>query len=222
MPKRQAEVACHKSVISEIDPQRVFFQNPYASEGTGDAVYDPYRDVIWASYVDKPSPATAYRGRSDTRAHRFMEEITGVKVISLPSNNGFYHIDTILAPLPRGHMLVVEDVLPDYYKDELYDRAFDRFGLDMQEYLIRVSIEDAHNLAANVRCFGNYIVMPKASRDLMSRIAESYAVLPVELNSFIAAGGALHCLSNNISEERVIGGRHFSQGHGPEVSVVSW
>jgi N-dimethylarginine dimethylaminohydrolase len=210
--KRQSEVDAQITAIKASDigrgVQRTFIEMPFNFEGTGDAVYDVFRDVVWAGYnPNGASVKTADQGRSDIRAHRFLEQKLGVEFLSLPSKNPGYHVDTVLAPLSKGHMLVSVDVIDPSALEILKENAFRRFGMDPDEYLIPVTGDDAANYATNLRCFGDHIIMPTCSKALQETLENAgYKVTVVDLEEFLAAGGSGHCLSNNIDEERIIGG----------------
>ncbi len=210
--KRQAEVNAQIETIKKSDAERgiarTFIQAPYNFEGTGDAVYDVFRDVVWAGYdPNGPSVDTASHGRSDIRAHHTLEQALGVEFVSLPTQEPGYHIDTVIAPLSKGHMLVNMDAITPEALKILKYKAFERFGMNPDEYLIPVTGEDAKNYATNLRCFGDRIVMPECSQELRQTIEDAgYDVTMVDLKEFLAGGGSGHCLSNNIDEERIIGG----------------
>ena len=91
--------------------------------------------------------------------------------------------------------------------EEMQQKAFDRYGLPRNEYLIEVSESDAVKFACNLRCIGDTIVMPTCSRALQNRLIETgYKVITTDMSHFIQSGGAVHCVTNNINETRVKGG----------------
>lgn len=205
---RQAEVSDQKKIISSQKGRgRQTLQTPFRMEGTGDNVYDAFRDVFWSGYTTTPGRESAAAGRSDKRAHRFLKRATGVEVVSLEVRQPFFHIDTSLAPLPNGHILCYRGGMSDEAFEKMQQNAFDRFGLPREDFLIEVSAEDAAAYACNVRCIGDTIVMPECSQELQDTLAaRGYTVLTADMSQFIQTGGAVHCLTNNLNETRVPGG----------------
>src|SRR5262249_59478610 len=62
-------------------------------EGAGDCVWDARRNLFWMGYGP----------RSDAAAARAVEDTFGSEVVALElADPRFYHMDTGLAPLPRG------------------------------------------------------------------------------------------------------------------------
>ncbi len=204
---RQAEVDDQVAFFETKKPDNVLINAHFQTEGTGDNIYDAFRDVFWSGYTNTPGREGAASGRSDKRAHKALEQVTGVEVVSLEVREPFFHIDTSLAPLPSGHMVCYRGGMSDEAFEEMQQKAFDRYGLPRAEYLIEVTKEDAAAYACNLRCVGNTVVMPKCSKDLQKKLAGiGYKVITVEMSQFIRTGGAVHCLTNNINETRIPGG----------------
>jgi N-dimethylarginine dimethylaminohydrolase len=204
---RQREVALSSQAIEAYDASRILLGSHHRSEGTGDNVYDPFRDCFWSGYIPKAGRENAAQGRSDIRSHRILTELTKVPVNSMAVEGPFFHIDTSMAPLPGGHIVCY----PDGMKAEAYERilkeGLDRYGLKHKDYLIKVSKEDAFKYACNLRVIGKTVIIPECSQELQDRINKAgYEVVTVPMQQFIYSGGGPHCLSNNINETRVIGG----------------
>jgi N-dimethylarginine dimethylaminohydrolase len=201
--ERQGEVVIHADFFEKQTPGRTMIRSHYRMEGTGDNLYDPFRDLFWSGYVHNASRATASAGRSDIRAHAALASTTGVEVISLEVKSPFFHDDTSVGLLPRGHVVCFPDGLHPKSYQTLIEQAFHRFDLSPETHLIRVSEEDAKRLACNFRCVGDTVVMPLCSDDLIDRIRKAgYRPVNTDVGKFIAAGGAIHCLTNNINEQR--------------------
>lgn len=193
-------------------------------EGTGDCYYDQYRDLIFAGYTNNPDPANPQEGRSSIESHAEVEAQTGIEVISLEIKDPCFHIDTCLAPLPSGHMLVYKDGMTDDSYKLLIKKAFIDRGLDPEEYLIPVTENDAlSNYVTNMQCIGDKIVMPQFDKDiyepvdtaLIQRLEDiGYEVKVHEYGQMIKVGGAMHCSSHMIAE-RVIGGLINQKAHDP-------
>jgi len=211
---RQEEVAVNAQHLEKIAPTRAVVRAYHRTEGTGDNLYDAYRDIFWSGYAPNPSRTTASSGRSDVRAHATLSAITGVEVVSLAVKKPFFHVDTSVAFLSKGHVVCYEDGLqPEAYKS-LMSNALDRFNLPQDEYLIRVSKEDAYRYACNLLCFDDVIVMPSCSDELQDKFRQAgYEVLTSDISRFISAGGAMHCLTNNVNQRRIVGGLAKHNGH---------
>lgn len=227
--KRQAEVAAQIETIKQSDKERgikrIFitpkeYENHYF-EGTGDAIYDPYRDVVFAGYTKSDDPK---EGRSSIEAHRAiekcLEEMYGanLKFKSIETRNPYYHIDTVIAPLSRGHMIVNTDGMTPEQLEEFKEENFTKYGLDPDQYMIPISGDDAKAFAMNLRCIGNDILMPKCSANLLRKLENcGYNVTTFNVDEYIIeGGGGLHCLSNNIDEPRIVGGYHLNRHLMPE------
>jgi len=205
--RRQNEAMVHANYFEKHCSGSALLNSHFATEGTGDNVYDPFRDVFWSGYTKNPTPGHPAQGRSDKRAHIALSSATSVEVISLNVVSPFFHIDTSFAPLTNGHILCYPGGISDADFAMMKKKAFAEFGLDADEYLILVSKEDAQRFACNVRCVGDTVVIPECSQELRDRIkSKNYQVMTVDLSCFIAAGGAVHCLTNNINEQRIPGG----------------
>lgn len=205
--KRQNEVAINAAFFERNFPDRAILESHFRTEGSGDNVYDVFRDTYWSGYNRQLKQGCAAAGRSDKRSHQALIATFGVEVISLPVMRPFFHIDTSLAPLSKGHIVFYEKgILPDslhYFRK----RAFADYGLPIENYLIPVSKKDADRLACNLVCINDTVVMPACSQDLQDRIRKAgYEVVTRDVSRFIAAGGAVHCLINNINQQRVVGG----------------
>jgi N-dimethylarginine dimethylaminohydrolase len=188
-------------------------------EGTGDCYYDSFRDVMFAGFTTDPDSDDPAKGRSALESHQELEEQTGIETISLEVVKPCFHIDTCLAPLPSGHMLVYKEGMTAESYEHLIQKAFIEKGLDHREYLIPVSKNDAENhFATNMLCVGNKIAMPQFEDEidghtydpiepaLLKRLADiGYDVTVLNYSHMIMAGGAMHCTSHMIPT-RVKGG----------------
>lgn len=205
--ERESEVLANSQFLEQNFNDRAIIRAHFRTEGTGDNVYDPFRDVYWSGFVPNAGRMNAASGRSDIRAHKGLELVTGVPVISMAVKKPFFHIDTSMAPLTNGHIICFKDGMqPEAYKT-LIREGLDRYGLSREEYLIEVDKSDAGAYACNLRCVGNTIVMPKCSNDLKDRLYnKGYEVVTLDMTQFIYSGGAMHCVTNNLNERRVVGG----------------
>ena len=202
-PNRVSEPFKRAEKLRELYPKKEIIQNLLNIEGCGDNVYDPFRHLIWSGYSTEEG--NAQHGRSNRLAHAFLQEMTGIEVVSLQTSYPFYHNDTLIGPLSRGHMLAYMDGMSEETKHVFMYHAFERFDLDPEEYLIKLSEEDAYRLAANVRCYGDAIIMPETSKELREEIeSKGYKnVTQVNMDGTIALGGGPHCCSN-VVDERIL------------------
>ncbi|PCI00816.1 MAG: hypothetical protein COB76_02645, partial [Alphaproteobacteria bacterium] len=153
-------------------------------------------------------------GRSDIRAHKGLEAVTGVPVVSMAVKEPFFHIDTCMTPLTNGHIIAYKDGMKPEAFENLMQEGFKRYGMDPEEYLILVSKEDAENYACNLVCVGNNIIMPQVSDGLQDRLkSKGYEVTCLDMSVFINDGGAMHCLTNNLNEQRIKGGTCVQKGY---------
>lgn len=182
----------------------------YNMEGTGDNVYDPYRGVFLSGYLEGGASADkASAGRSDQRAHKFLSHVFGVDVKSLPVEAPFYHIDTALAPLPRGEMLVYPGGIKGFDAAAFKQTYFEDFDLDPKTHYFELTTAEAQLFGANVRVLGNDVIIhknPGLSRVTDYMRGRGYKVHEVDLSAFLASGGSAHCLTNYLDELFVPGG----------------
>lgn len=205
--QRQNETDLHVAFMNKALPERMTASSYKQLEGTGDNVYDPFRDLYWCGYLPSTSEQHASAGRSHIESHQLLTQMTGIETVSLGVRAPYFHIDTSLGFLSRGHVVAY----PGGMEPEAYERfkynAFTRFGLDPKEYLIEVSREDAEKYACNLRCVGNTAVMSECSRALQDKIrSKGYEVVTHDMSQYIASGGSVHCVTNNLNETRIPGG----------------
>lgn len=226
--QRQNEVDENAKYIEESFSGRSIIRSYYRTEGTGDNVYDSFRDVFWSGYL----PAIEQNGkpcdgRTDIRAHTVLREITGVDVISMNVcgiDRGFFHVDTSMAPLSKGHILCYRDGMSEEAYHKIITQGLAAYGLPLYEYLIEISQADAHNFACNLRSIGDTLIMPLCSEGLQDRLKKAgYEVITTDMSHFIGNGGAMHCVTNNLNEQRVAGGTCGQYGFGfqqPKAAMI--
>lgn len=209
--QRQPEVEASTAFIERTFPQRPIVQSYFKSEGTGDNVYDPFRDVFWSGFSPEAGKnGKASEGRSDLRAHATLSSVTGVDVISMNvrgKDEGFFHVDTSMVPLSKGHILCYRDGMSTEAYNKILLNGLAGYGLPASEYLIEVDADDAHRFSCNLRSVGDTLVMPLCSDGLKDRLERAgYDVVRTNMSHFIGNGGAVHCVTNNLMEQRVVGG----------------
>lgn len=202
-PKRQAEANKHYDFLVKEFPKRKIIILKSEFEGSGDNVYDSFRDVYWSGYnLDLRHPA---EGRSNKDNHALLSESLNITVNSLQVKRPYFHIDTCLAPLSRGHMIIFEEGLhPDSYKMVL-EKGFKQFDLDPLEYLIYANEDEAYQYACNIINIDNKVILPKCGSRIPRQLQKvGYDVFEVDVSQFIYAGGGPHCLINYINQPRCI------------------
>lgn len=147
-------------------------------------------------------------GRTDIRAHNQFHKLTNIPILSLEVCEPYFHLDTILAPLWKGHMIIYPaGMTRDSYERLCFD-AYIKHGLDPKEYLIEVSQEDAENFACNaVVVDRDNILIPKVSDNLVAQIqSKSYTPHMVDVSEFIKGAGALNCMKCDSNMVHIPGG----------------
>lgn len=182
---------------------------PFPFEGNGDCLYDPYRGVIWSGYHQNPGAHTAHEGRGDIRANRWLEAFFGIPVIDIENQFPFYHIDTAMAPLSHGHIVVYPGGMTDESLQRLKHEAFEQYSLNPAEYLIEASEDDANKFACNIVEVNGIIHMPNCSDQLQTTLrSKGYQVTTLDVTTLIAGGGATHCIENIVNRLHLEGGTH--------------
>lgn len=155
-------------------------------EGAGDALLDRGRRVVWMGYGH----------RSDFEAGARIEGLLGIKVLMLELvDPRFYHLDTCLCPIARGHVM--------YYPNAFSpaSQALLREAI-APEKTILVPESDAVNFACNAVNIGDQIILNRASDALVRVLAEAgFRTLQSPLSEFLRAGGASKCLVLRLEDE---------------------
>lgn len=203
---RHAETVYHQDIIERFYPNRFIAKSDYKLEGTGDNIYDPFRDLFWCGYAGNLEGGVA-AGRSEKAGHNGLFSFTSIATVSLEVQQPFFHLDTTFAPLGKGHILAFAGGMSSQAYQTVREQGLLRYGLNPSTHLIDVTEEEAHAYACNLISIGNSIVMPPCGQRL-PRLLQSlgYEVHIVDVSAFIAAGGGPHCLVNNITQQRVVGG----------------
>jgi N-dimethylarginine dimethylaminohydrolase len=149
-------------------------------EGAGDCVWDETRRLFWMGYGP----------RSDQAARAHVGAAFATEVVSLElADPRFYHMDTALAPLPRGEVMYVPGAFTPDGLGEIHARV-------PPDRRIALSAEDAAVLAANAVCLGDAIVLSRCGPGLRRRLERrGYAVHTTPLGAFARSGGSAFCLT---------------------------
>ena len=184
-------------------------------EGTGDNIYDPYRDLIFSGYTTHLGKNDPSQGRSSITSHQTLSEVTGVAVISLEVQHPCFHIDTCLGFLPDGPALVYRAGMTENAFKNLQQKAFKDFGLDPTKCIIEVTQNEAENhFVTNLVCIGNTVFIPHFGNGNYEPVrpafktqlsALGYDIKWTDMSAFIKVGGAVHCTSH-LLHHRVLGG----------------
>jgi len=209
---RNTEVASHSGTIqtftnelqsarlSGVPVSSILEKTKWNTEGSGDNVYDSYRGIWWSGYSKDLSDPT--KGRSDIRAHRTLQNLTGREVFSMEVASDFFHIDTSQTPLPKGHILSYEGGITAQSFKAMRKRMLESFDLAEKDYLIRVSKKDAYNFACNLTVVNDtdLIVTDDISDKLAGKLAKAgYRLHTLPYSEMRKGGGLFHCTANRIN-----------------------
>lgn len=157
-------------------------------EGAGDCIWDTARGQFWAGYGQRSTRQAVFEISAF-----FSRETTALELIS----PRFYHLDVCFCPLSGGEI---------FY----YPPAFSTASLALirdivpPEDLIEATDEDAACFTVNAVNIGDCLVMAKASRGLVVRLAErGYRVTEVDLLPFIMSGGGAYCMTLRLDHQSV-------------------
>lgn len=175
-PERQGEEPVIEAYVRRLGYRVIPVPDRYRFEGEGDALW--MGDTL----------LYGFRFRSDAPAHAWLARVLGARVLPVELiDRRFYHLDTCFAPLDGRTAL-------------WFPRAFDRYGRQVIEGLVRhpisVSEADARRLACNAIVVGRTVVVQAGcSATLRRQLARrGFRVKEVELSEFLKAGGAAKCL----------------------------
>jgi N-dimethylarginine dimethylaminohydrolase len=139
-----------------------------------------------------------YGPRSDATAQNAVEAAFAAEVVALElADPRFYHMDTALAPLPRGEVMYVPGAFTPDGLDQIHERV-------PPEQRIAISADDAAALAANAVCLNDAIVLSRCSTSLRRRLGlRGYQVHPTPLGAFARSGGSAFCLTLRLDRRSV-------------------
>ncbi len=172
----------------------------FNTEGSGDNVYDSYRGIWWSGYV--PNPSDPKSGRSDIRAHAQLSNLMGHDVLSLQVMRPYFHIDTAVSPLRKGHVLCFASGMTAKSFDHMRKTALEDYGLSEDEYLIEVDANDANILACNLTSITDTdLIVGKALSDkLKDRLKQAgYTLHELDYSEALKGGGSFHCTANQVN-----------------------
>jgi N-dimethylarginine dimethylaminohydrolase len=190
-PERQPEAAHYERSFRELWARGVIdgvrtMPDGVVLEGAGDCVWDPARQIFWSGYGP----------RSEKDAARVVAETYGVEALPLELvNPSFYHMDTALAPLPRGEMMYVPSAFSQDGLRQIHERV-------PPEQRIALSDKDACVFAANAVKLGDNIVMSSCSTGLRRRLEDAgYRVHATSLGTYHRSGGSAFCLTLRLDQQ---------------------
>jgi N-dimethylarginine dimethylaminohydrolase len=190
-PERQPEEVHFEAAFRRLQGHGVLdavikLQEGLTLEGAGDCVFDQTRGLFWMGYGP----------RSDRRAQAVVADTFGAQVVALElADPRFYHMDTALAPLPRGEVMYLPGAFTAAGNGAIRDRvaAHDR---------IAIAFDDARRFAANTVCLGDTLIMAGCGARLRAELGErGYNVVTTPLSSFLRSGGAAFCLTLRLDRE---------------------
>ena len=183
-PERQGEEAHFRRWFERAGYTVVDVARETPFEGEGDALFSADGGTLWVGHGT----------RTRLESHDVLRQLWSADVKSLRLvDPRFYHLDTCFAPLPNGDVLY-------------YPAAFDAESLERIEAAypverrIAVREEDATRFACNVVALGRTLVLNRVSAELAAELrGRGFAVVEVELDEFMKAGGAAKCLTMLLS-----------------------
>jgi N-dimethylarginine dimethylaminohydrolase len=149
-------------------------------EGKGDALLQPGKNLLWASY--------GYR--SDLESHNFLAGDFDIEIVSLHLiDPSFYHLDTCFCPLLNDQIMY----FPGGFDSPSLKRIEDK---TLPENRLAISPEDAHQFACNAVLVGSNLFMNKVSDPLRKQLENwGYKIHIHPVSEFMKAGGANKCLT---------------------------
>jgi N-dimethylarginine dimethylaminohydrolase len=215
--ERKAEIALHTEFLlshhndNGLCAEQYIYYSPMNIEGTGDNIYDAYRDLIWSGYTDNTNRENAWQGRTNQEAHKYLSYVMDTPVVSVKTQNGFFHVDTSMLILPRGEIVLNPDGVTRQFWQNFEKSAFRNFGLKSEEKAIIVNRADAEKYACNSLYVGDntILVERETSKDFKEQLkSKGYDLVELSAEHFRYSGGAFHCVTNPIEEKKVPGGYH--------------
>lgn len=194
-PERQPEAAHYERTFRELWARGVIaavrpMPEGVLLEGAGDCVWDPARQMFW----------TGFGPRSDRAAARVVSETYGIEALPLELvDPRFYHMDTALAPLPRGEVMYV----PWAFSAEGLREIEARVAPGQR---IALGAKDASAFAANAVKLGDDIVMSSCGAGLRRRLEDrGYRVHHTSLAAYHKSGGSAFCLTLRLDQRSARG-----------------
>lgn len=183
-PARRRQQRMFRSFLARSGFATAFLQAT-TFEGAGDALFDRVRPMLYVGH-----------GRATERAAAMqIAETLAVRTLPLMLiDERFAHLDACLCPLGSGHVLAYMDAFSPHAQ-RMLRRTIER------DYLIDVSLEDAHGFACNAVEVGDAVVLHGASERLRDRLnAAGYRVFSTDLSAFHLAGGSAKRLTLNLED----------------------
>ncbi len=178
LPEFRREQGTCRRALSDAGLATTFLCQTYF-EGAADALFDRVSPLCYAGYGP----------RSERSATMQLADVMSCRVLPLMLvDDRFVHLDTVLAPLSTGHLLVYMPAFSEHAQS-LLRRAID------PRFLIEVGIDDALELACNALEIGDALIFHRVSRRLHAQLnAIGYRVFCTELDAFVQAGGSAKSL----------------------------
>lgn len=184
-PERQGEAAHFHRWFEAQGFEVVVLPAERWFEGEGDALFVG------------PTLFAGYHFRSDVYSHRLVEEILGVRVLSLElADPHFYHLDTCFCPL-------------DAQSVAYYPPAFDEYARRVIEAEVPRRIEvvpdEAARFACNAVVLGDEVVLNTGCPQFESALRElGFTPHATPLDEFLKAGGSAKCLTLHLDHRKLV------------------
>ncbi len=179
-PQRRREEPYFKHWFQARGYDLIELQAPFRFEGSGDALFQPGKNFLWA----------AHGFRTDPEAHAHLAREFQVPVVSLRLvDSQFYHLDTCFCPLYDGKVMYYPEAFDQASREKIEART-------RPQDRIEVSVEDAELFALNAVLLDDHLLLNHASEALKHRLEEEgYRVCVNPVTEFLKAGGANKCLT---------------------------
>ncbi len=193
-PERRPEVPHARRIMLQ-QGYKVVESRDYR-EGSGDTLFD-MNHGIWFTGTGK---------RTAPGAGRQLHEVSGRPVIEIPTiDDHFYHLDTFLSFLPKGHVVL--------YKDAMTSDAHKLIcKLYPPEQRLEIDRNAAMALAANIQIISDYrdgtrkdvlLIPEEAPKRVKNQLKKwGYDIVEVSVGAALKAGGGIHCSLQRIWDLR--------------------
>jgi len=187
--ERRREQPIYRAALARAGFATTFLRQTYF-EGTGDALFDRVRPLLYAGYG----------WRTERGATLQLQEIVGCRVLPLLlTDETFTHLDAVLCPLASGHVMVHLEAFSPHAQSMLR-RAIE------PGWMIDVSREDAVELACNAVEIGDALIMHGCSRRLRERLHDvGYRIWCTDLSEFHRTGGSAKGLTLRLDDGPSVG-----------------
>lgn len=126
--------------------------------------------------------------RTSISSSKYLKKFLHKKIYSLNLVDPyFYHLDTCLFVLDRGHA---------FYFSKAFDEKSKKILKQLIPNLIPLTKKEAFSFTANCVVLGKNILVQKGNKKFNNNLKElGYKIIEIDVSEFIKAGGGIHCLT---------------------------